>query len=87
MIFHVNFEYSTHDRDKVHERFKETGAPPPDGVDMTGRWHSVAGNRGFLVAESDSADGIAQWLQEWTELISFDVTPVLTDEAFRDVVS
>jgi len=87
MIFHVTFQYAPERRDAVHERFKETGAPPPEGVVMSGRWHSAAGNRGFLVAESDTADGIARWLQEWTELITFDVTPVLTDEAFREVVS
>ena len=87
MIFHVTFEYPPAHRDAVHERFKQTGAPPPSGVTMSGRWHDVAGNRGFLVAESDSADAVAAWLQEWSELISFDVTPVLTDEAFHEVVS
>lgn len=54
---------------------------------MTGRWHSVEGNRGFLIAESSRADSIARWLQEWSELINFEVTPVLTDEQFLDVLT
>ncbi|MDX1572170.1 MAG: DUF3303 family protein [Xanthomonadales bacterium] len=87
MIFHISFEYTPDNRDKVHERFKETGAPPPDGVTMTGRWHSAAGNRGFLVAEAEGAEPIARWLQEWTELVSFEVVPVLTDAEFRNVVA
>lgn len=87
MIFYITFEYDPRQRDAVHERFKQTGAPPPEGVSMTGRWHSVEGNRGFLVCESSRADSIARWLQEWTELINFEVTPVLTDEQFLDVLT
>lgn len=87
MIFYITFEYDPRHRDAVHERFKQTGAPPPEGVSMTGRWHSVEGNRGFLVAEFSRTDSIARWLQEWTELINFEVTPVLTDEQFLDVLT
>lgn len=54
---------------------------------MTGRWHDVDGNRGFLIAESSDAEAIARWLQEWTGLITFEVTPVLTDGEFRDGVT
>lgn len=87
MLFHISFEYSTANRDTVHERFKQTGAPPPDAVSMIGRWHAAGGNRGFLVAEASNASVVAAWLQEWTELIDFEVTPVLTDGEFRDVVA
>lgn len=86
MIFHITFEYAREQRDRVHERFRETGAPPPDGVNMIGRWHGAAGNRGFLVAESSDAQAIADWLQQWTDLVSFEVTPVLTDEQFNRVL-
>jgi len=34
----------------------------------------VASNRGFLVAESDNAEMIAAWLQEWTDLVGFEVS-------------
>lgn len=86
MLFHIGFEYATENRDAVHRRFKETGAPPPAGVTMAGRWHSADGNRGFLVAESDSAEAVTRWLQEWTDLVSFDLSVVLTDEEFAAVI-
>lgn len=87
MLMHVRYEYRPSDRDVVHDRFKETGAPPPSGVRMLGRWHSTEGNRGFLVAETDDAGAVATWLHDWTDLLSFEVTPVLTDEQFTDVIS
>ena len=86
MLFHAAFEYMESDRDEVHERFRETGGAPPDGVEMLGRWHSVEGNRGFLVAESGDARAIATWLQGWSDLVSFEVTPVVTDEDFGEVI-
>lgn len=38
MFFHIAFDYTPEQRDKVQERFKQTGAPPPGGVAMTGHW-------------------------------------------------
>ncbi len=87
MIYHVAFDYLPDNRENVHDRFKQTGGPPPEGVEMVGRWHSAEGNRGWLICESDGADGIARWLQEWSDLISFEVTPVLTDDQFMEVIS
>ena len=87
MIFHISYEYLPEQRDEVQARFKETGAPPPSGVTMTGRWHCVEGNRGFLVAESSEAEAIGRWLQQWTDALSFEVTLVLTDEQFTQVIT
>ena len=86
MLFHVHYAYSTEDRDAVHERFKATGGVPPAGVTMLGRWHDAGGNRGFLVADSGDIDAVAGWLHEWSDLLSFEITPVLTDEAFSRVI-
>ena len=86
MIFHIAFDYLPDARAEVHERFKRTGAPPPDSVAMVGRWHAAEGNRGWLICEVDVLDGFPRWLQEWTDLVSFEVTPVLTDEQFGAVI-
>jgi len=86
MLFHITYELSPGERDNVQKRFKETGALPPVGVTMQGRWHSVTGEVGFLVAESSDAVAIAKWMQAWTDLLSFDITPVLTDNEVTEVI-
>ena len=86
MIYHIAFEYLPDTRVEVHDRFKQTGAPPPGEVTMVGRWHAAEGNRGWLICEANDTAPIARWLQEWTDLISFEVTPVLTDEEFLAVI-
>jgi hypothetical protein len=60
-------------------RFLDTGAPPPAGVTMIGRWHGLDGAHGFIIAESADPKAIFAWIAEWTELVNFTVTPVLDD--------
>lgn len=86
MLFQGTYVYSTDHRDTVRPRFKETGAPPPPGVDMLGRWHNAAGNGGFFLVETDDPVALARWLQEWTDVIDFEVVPVVTDEQVSEVI-
>ena len=86
MMVHGSDRYSTANRDAVHRRFLETGGAPPAGVSMLGRWHCAEGNGGFFLAETDDPAALARWLQDWTDLIDFEVTPVLTDEQFSEVI-
>lgn len=87
MIFHITYTLSPEQRNDTQERFKATGALPPSGVTMRGRWHCVQGHKGFVVAESSDAEAIAKWIHEWTDLLSFEVTPVLNDEQFSRLIS
>ena len=77
---------SPQERNHAQKRFKETGAPPPAGVTMLGRWHSAAGHIGYVVAESSDTVAIGKWMQSWTDLLAFDITPVLTDEEIAAVI-
>ena len=86
MLFHITYEFSPQDRDEAQKRFKATGAPPADGVTMLSRWHSAAGHVGFLIAESSDAVAIGKWMQSWTDLLSFEITLVLTDEEIAEVI-
>jgi Protein of unknown function (DUF3303) len=86
MIFHITYQATPQLRNNAQQRFKETGAPPPAGVTMMGRWHSAQGLKGFAIAESEDAEAIAKWLHEWTDLLSFEVTPVINDEQFARVI-
>jgi hypothetical protein len=86
MLFHITYHLSPAQRNEAQKRFKETGAPPPAGVTMNGRWHCSQGLQGFLLAESSDAEAIARWMQEWTDLLTFEVTPVVTDEEIARVI-
>jgi len=86
MLFHVAYQVSPEQRNAAQDRFKETGALPPTGVTIKGRWHSVSGLAGFTLVEASDPQTIAKWLQDWTDLLTFEVTPVMTDEQFAEVI-
>jgi Domain of unknown function (DUF3303) len=86
MVFHVTYRFFPEQRNDVQARFLKTGAPPPSGVTMVGRWHGVGSHQGFVVAEASDAEAIAIWLHGWTDLMAFEVTPVLSDEQLTRVL-
>jgi hypothetical protein len=53
---------------------------------MNGRWHCAQGLRGFIIAEASEAAAIAKWTQDWTDVLSFEVTPVITDDELTRVI-
>ena len=86
MVFHIAYKLSPETRNEGQKRFKNTGAPPPAGVTMTGRWHSAEGLCGFIIAESSDAEALGRWTQEWTDILSFEITPVINDEQLARVI-
>ena len=86
MEFMIHYSLDTSNRDTAQARFLETGAPPPEGVTMTGRWHCIQGLEGFLLCESNDAAAIAAWMQQWTDVLTFRVLPVVDDETMAKVV-
>lgn len=86
MVFHITYRLTPKHRDDAQQRFKKTGGLPPAGVTMTQRWHSAEGLVGFIIAESSDAEAIGRWTQEWTDVLSFEITPVLNDEQITRVI-
>ena len=86
MLFMITYSFAPGDRDAVQKRFKETGGLPGPGTTMLGRWHDIGGSRGFVLAESSDSVSLGKWLQEWTDTLDFEVTPVNNDEDVMKVL-
>ena len=86
MLFMITYEFGSDVRDETQTRFKKTGGMPGPGVTMKGRWHCVGELNGFILAESSDAVALGKWLQEWTDLIMFTVSPVVDDEDVMKVL-
>ena len=86
MLFHITYSLSTQNRDAAQSRFKATGGLPPEGATMLGRWHCAQGLKGFIVAEASDAEAIAMWIQQWSDLLSFEITPVVDDDQISRVI-
>ena len=87
MRFVITYRFTTETRDAAQKRFLEGGGGPPDGgATMLQRWHAVGGHSGFVIAESDSVVSVGKWMQEWTDLLTFDITPIMSDEEIQQVL-
>ena len=80
MKFMVTFPLTHHAYKERVSRFLETGAPPPDGVTLLGRWFTASHNKGFMLAETDDAAKLFRFVSEWTDLMDFEIDPVIGDE-------
>ena len=49
-------------------------------------WHSAGGHSGFVIAEADGVVPVGKWMQELTDLLTFDIAPILSDEEIQEVL-
>ncbi|MFA8433778.1 MAG: DUF3303 domain-containing protein [Marinifilaceae bacterium] len=86
MLFMVIYSFRPENREAATQRFMKTGGPPPEGVEMMGRWHAASMNQGFTLAEANDAESVAKWCHLWADLLTFEVIPVLEDEQITRVL-
>lgn len=68
------------------ERFLKTGALPPEGATMLGRWFGLNGS-GCSVIEAADAKPVFELITDWQEYLEIEATPVLEDEEFGAIVA
>lgn len=87
MMYVVAWTFKPEITNAVQARFREIGGLLPEGVRKLGRWHGIGTNKGVCVAESDDALAMARWVGTWSDLMSFDIYPALTDEDIAKLLS
>ena len=80
MLFIVTYSIRSDNRNAAMERFVNTGGKAPHGIKMLGRWHAVAKLSGFAIIETDDAELMQQWVMEWSDILSMEAYPALTDD-------
>ena len=87
MRFMVTFPLTHRDYNQRIARFLKSGAPPPEGVTLVGRWFTASHSKGFMLVESDDVTAMFRYTSEWADIIDFTVEPVVTDEEAGAVLS
>ena len=57
----------------VYERVREKGRMLPDGLRYIDSWLEKDGDRCFQLMETDSPKLFERWINEWKDLVSFEV--------------
>ena len=76
MLFIERFR--NQDAEAVYRRFEQRGRLAPDGLTYVGSWVEASLDRCFQLMECDDATLLQQWVAEWSDLVSFEIVPVVS---------
>jgi len=62
----------------VYRRFNERGRLMPDGLAYVSSWITQDLTRCWQVMECDDRKLLDQWMAQWSDLMEFEVVPVVT---------
>lgn len=62
----------------VYRRFRDRGRIAPEGLAYVSSWVDVTLERCFQVMETDDRALLDRWMEQWSDLVEFEVYPVIT---------
>ena len=81
MQFMVIENFRNQNAKAVYARFKEKGRMMPDGVTFVASWVSADLGRCFQVMECDDMTLLQRWVSAWSDLVEFEIVPVVEGKA------
>jgi Protein of unknown function (DUF3303) len=77
MLFMVIEYFRDQNAKAVYRRFRQQGRLTPDGLGFVGSWVSADLSRCFQIMECDDITLLQRWAAEWSDLIEFEIVPVV----------
>ena len=86
MVYMVIENFKNYDALPVYQRFKEKGRLAPEGLVYLSSWVDEKFRLCFQMMETDDRALLDQWMAQWSDIVDFEVFPVITsEEAVRRV--
>jgi Protein of unknown function (DUF3303) len=82
MLFMVIEDFKNGNPRPIRERFIRNGRMLPEGVIYHASWVDPANARCFQVMEAKDRDALQVWANCWTDLIEFEIVPVLSSQEY-----
>ena len=80
MLYMIIENFRNADAVPVYRRFRERGRLAPPGLRYVASWVQPDLTRCFQVMECDDPAALEEWMSKWSDLVDFEVQPVLTSE-------
>ena len=78
MLFMILERYRDGDPVPVYRRFHERGRLAPDGLRYVSSWVTEDLRECYQVMECDDRALIDAWISQWTDIVDFEVIPVMS---------
>jgi hypothetical protein len=64
----------------VYRRFRDSGRLAPEGLTYVSSWVDANLERCYQLMETDEPQLLQQWIAQWSDIVDFEVIPVITSE-------
>ncbi len=71
----------------VYRRFREQGRMAPEGLQYVSSWVDEKMERCFQVMETDDRRLLEQWMENWRDLVDFEVHSVITSQQAAEKIA
>ena len=75
-------DFRNRDPKPVHDRFVARGRMLPEGVTYHASWIDSTRVRCYQLMEAESRDALAPWIAAWSDIVDFEVVPVVTSSEY-----
>ncbi len=80
MLFMVVEHFKNADPLPIYRRFRDRGRMAPDGLQYISSWVDEKFERCFQIMETTAPELLDQWIANWSDIVEFEVYPVLTSK-------
>ena len=70
----------------MYERFTEKGRMLPLGVTYINSWINESVTGCYQLMESESLEKLQEWINNWKDLVEFEIVPVISSEKAKEIV-
>jgi uncharacterized protein DUF3303 len=78
MLYMIIEHYRNGDPKPVYVRFRERGRMAPDGLKYVSSWVTEDLAHCYQVMECEDPSLLDEWMRAWSDIVEFDVIPVMT---------
>ena len=82
MLFMVIERFRDGNPAPIGERFRAKGRMMPDDVHYLASWIDPSGAICYQVMEAPTAAAMQPWIDQWRDLVDFEVIPVQTSQEY-----
>ena len=87
MLYMVVEHYKDKDAVPVYRRFRDRGRMAPDGLTYVSSWVDEKLERCFQLMETGDRTLLDRWMENWQDLVDFEVYPVLPSKEAVERIS
>ena len=87
MLYMVVEHFRNGDPVPIYRRFREQGRLAPEGLNYVSSWVDEKFERCFQLMETDDRGLLDEWMENWEDLVSFEVYPVMSSKEAADKIA